>query len=132
MRLIILLCGFLLFTSTVFAEEGETEEAAPQVIYMPLSPEFTVNLLGNKHYLRASIELQLANADMKDVITANDPVIRHALILLLSNNHVDDISSIQGRMALQDKATEVLNKTLKKYAKKEGVSKVLFTNFVSQ
>jgi len=131
MRLVILLCGLLLFTSTVFAEEGE-EEAPLDIIYMPLTPQFTVNLLGNKHYLRTSIELQLANADIKDAITENDPAIRHALIVLLSNNYIEDISTIAGRMELQDKAADVLNKTLKQYAKKEGISKVLFTDFVSQ
>ncbi|MEO1888445.1 MAG: flagellar basal body-associated FliL family protein [Cycloclasticus sp.] len=133
MRLVVLLCGFLLFTSSVFAEEGdETEEAVPDIIYLPLTPQFTVNLLGNKHYLRTSIELQLANADIKEAITANDPAIRHALIVLLSNNYIENITSIEGRMELQDKAADVLNETLKKYAKMEGVDKVLFTDFVSQ
>ncbi len=88
--------------------------------------------MGNKHYLRTSIELQLANADTKKAITANNPAIRHALIVLLSNNYIGNISSIEGRMELQDKATEVLNETLKEYAKTDGVDKVLFTNFVSQ
>ncbi len=134
MRLVVLLCNFLLFTSTVLAEDGDETEAAtaPEIIYLPLNPQFTVNLLGNKHYLRTSIELQLANADIKEAITANNPAIRHALIVLLSNNYIGNISSIEGRMELQDKATEVLNETLKEYAKTDGVDKVLFTNFVSQ
>jgi flagellar FliL protein len=134
MRLVVLLCGFLFFTPAVFAEEGDEseEEAAPEVIYMPLKPQFTVNLLGNKHYLRTSIELQLDNADIKEDITTHEPAIRHALIVLLSNNHIENISSIDGRMELQEKAKQAINETLKKYAKKEGVVEVLFTDFVSQ
>lgn len=81
MRLVVLLCGFLLFTPAAFAEEGDEpeEDAVPEIIYMALTPQFTVNLLGNKHYLRTSIQLQLANDEIKEAIEANDPAIRHTL-----------------------------------------------------
>ena len=133
MRLVVLLCGLFLLTPMAFAEEGEeTEEAAPEVIYMPLTPQFTVNLLGDKHYLRTTIQLQLADDETKEAIEANGPAIRHALIVLLSDNYVENISTGTGKMELQDKAVETLNKTLKKYAKKSGVDAVFFTEFVSQ
>jgi len=130
MRLVVLLCSFILFTSTAFAEEEA--EAAPEIIYLALTPQFTVNLLGDKHYLRTSIQLQLASDEIKDAVKANDPAIRHALISLLSNNTIEDISSTSGKMELQDKAVVTLNETLKKYAKKEGINAVFFTEFVSQ
>ena len=63
---------------------------------------------------------------------ANDPAIRHALIVLLSDNHVDEISTSDDLNTLRKRATEILNNTLKKYAKIEGVTDVLFTDFVSQ
>jgi flagellar protein FliL len=129
MRLAILICGLLFFTPIAFAEEGE--EAA-DIIYMPLTPQFTVNLLGNKHYLRTSIQLQLTDESTKEAIEANDPAIRHALIVLLSNNNVEDISSGTGKIDLQNRAIETLNKTLTKYANNSGVEAVFFTEFVSQ
>jgi flagellar FliL protein len=134
MRLVVLLCGLFLLMPTAFAEEDkeESSEEAPEVIYLPLTPQFTVNLLGDKHYLRASIQLQLANEETKEAIVANDPAIRHALIVLLSNNNVEDISNSNGKMDLQDRAVKTLNDTLKKYAKKTGVDAVFFTEFVSQ
>ncbi len=64
--------------------------------------------------------------------TENDPAIRHSLIVLLSNNHIEDIASISGKMELQDKTVKALNETSKKYIKKEGVDAVFFTEFVSQ
>tara|TARA_R110002074_G_scaffold366065_2_gene539899 strand:- start:29924 stop:30319 length:396 start_codon:yes stop_codon:yes gene_type:complete len=131
MRLVLIFCGFFLLTSAVFAEDAE-ETAAPEAIYLPLSPQFTVNLLGDKHYLRTSIQLQLANSEVKEAIQENDPAIRHALIVLLSDNNVDEISTSDGLNTLRKRATEVINNTLKKYAKTEGVTDVFFTDFVSQ
>lgn len=130
MRFISLLCSLLLFTPFVYAEESDSTQE--EVIYLPLSPQFTVNLLGDKQYLRTSIQLQLKNDDVKEAIEANNPAIRHALIVLLSDNYVENISSGSGKIELQNKALEVLNKTLKKYAKTEGVEAVFFTEFVSQ
>jgi len=131
MRTIILLLSFLLLSPLAFAEEGE-EEAAPEIIYMALTPQFTVNLLGNKHYLRASIQLQVTDDATKEAIQKNDPAIRHTLIVLLSNNLIENISSSTGKMELQNKAVTELNKTLKKYTGTSGVEHVFFTEFVAQ
>jgi len=131
MRLVFLLCGLLLITPAAYAEDdGET--AVPEAIYLALNPQFTVNLLGDKHYLRTTIQLQLADQETKSAIEANDPAIRHALIVVLSNNHVDDISSADDLNALRIKVAKSLNKTLKKHAKIEGITDVFFTDFVSQ
>jgi len=132
MRSVILLLSFFLLSSVAFAEEGEDEAAAPEIIYMALTPQFTVNLLGNKHYLRASIQLQVADNATKEAIQTNDPAIRHTLIVLLSNNLIENISSSTGKLELQERATTAINKTLKKYSQLSGVERVFFTEFVAQ
>jgi len=129
MRLVILIFVLALLSPIAFAEESEE---MPDTIYSALTPQFTVNLLGNKHYLRASIQLQLTDEATKTAIEENDPAIRHALIVLLSNNNVEDISNTSGKLDLQSRAVETLNNTLKKHANKSGVEAVFFTEFVSQ
>jgi len=129
MRLVILIFVLALLPPTAFSEENED---MPDTIYLALTPEFTVNLLGNKHYLRASIQLQLADEATKTAIEENDPAIRHALIVLLSNNNVEDISNTSGKIDLQLRAVEALNDTLQKHANKSGVEAVFFTEFISQ
>ena len=128
MRFFLIFAIFLLSQPLAFAEEEE----APAVVYLPLKPQFTVNLLGKKHYLRTTIQLQLKNEDIKETIEANAPAIRHALIVLLSNNKVEDISTLQGKEKLRKSAVTTLNETLKTYTKTDGVSDVFFTEFVSQ
>lgn len=132
MRLFLILTIFLLSSPAALAEEGASSEEAPQVVYLPLKPQFTVNLLGNKHYLRTTIQLQLENETVKETIEANDPAIRHALIVLLSNNKVEDISTLPGKEKLRKNAVTTLNETLKTYTNTQGVSDVFFTEFVSQ
>jgi len=131
MRLAIFIVFFLLLSPTLFAEEAEQEEA-PNTLYLPLQPQFTVNLLGNKHYLRVSIQLELADEKTKESIQANNPAIRHALIVLLSNNNVEDISDFTGKEKLRKKAVVELNNILKKYTQTDGIIDVFFTDFVSQ
>jgi len=129
MRLVILIFILALLPPIAFAEESEE---IPDTIYWALTPQFTVNLLGNKHYLRASIQLQLTDEATKAAIQENDPAIRHALIVLLSNNNVKDISNTSGKLDLQSRAVETLNNTLKKHANNSGVEAIFFTEFISQ
>jgi flagellar FliL protein len=130
MRLIVLLCTLFFFSPITVAEDKE--EGLPEVIYHKLNPQFTVNLQGDNHYLRTTIQLQLANDDAKEAVQEHNAAIRHALIILLSDNDADDIRTIEGRETLRKATIEHLNKTLKTYAKKEGITDVFFTEFVSQ
>lgn len=132
MRFIILFACLFLITPAAIAEDEAEPTDVPEVIYLPLKPQFTVNLLGNKHYLRTTIQLQLKNESVKETIEANDPAIRHALIVLLSNNKVGDISTLAGKDTLRKNAVIALNEALKMYTKTEGVTDVFFTEFVSQ
>jgi flagellar FliL protein len=132
MRLFLIFAIFLLNLPAAFAEEETDSEEAPTIVYLPLKQQFTVNLLGKKHYLRTTIQLQLKNETIKETIEANDPVIRHALIVLLSNNKVEDISTLAGKEKLRKNAVTTLNETLKTYTKTDGVTDVFFTEFVSQ
>ena len=130
MRFIILLCCLFVFTPV--HSEDEEESTVPDVIYYKLNPQFTVNLQGEKHYLRTTIQLQLKNEEVKAAIEEHDVALRHTLILLLSDNDAEDIGTIQGREQLRLAAVKELNKALKKYAKKTGIVNVFFTEFVSQ
>lgn len=135
MRFIILLSSLLFFTTVSIAEDEEVAPEvtdAPEVIYHKLEPQFIVNLQGEKHYLRTAIQLQLKSDDTKAALKEHNVPIRHALILLLSDNEAADLTYIQGREVLRLAAIEELNNTLKKYAGIEGIENVFFTEFVSQ
>ena len=129
MRFIILLCSLFLFTSVHAADE---ETVAPTVIYYKINPQFTVNLQGDKHYLRTTIQLQLDNEEVKAALNEHNAAVRHSLILLLSDNKAEEIATIDGRETLRLAAIEQLNKTLERYAQVTGITNVFFTEFVSQ
>jgi len=130
MRFIILLFGFFLVAGSAYAEE--VTEAQPDAIYLELKPQFVVNLLGAKHYLRASVQLQLADEATKDAIEYNEAAIRHTLIVLLSNNNFNDINNNEGLADLRLRGIEALNETLKKQAGHGKVVELFFSEFISQ
>ncbi len=130
MRFIILLFGFFLVTCPAYAEEAT--EAQADAIYLELKPQFVVNLLGDKHYLRASVQLQLADKATKEALEYNAAAIRHTLIVLLSNNQFNDITNSEGLADLRLRGIEAINETLKKQAGHGKVVELFFSEFISQ
>jgi len=131
MRSVILLLSLLLLSPTAFSEDSE-EEAAPEIIYMALTPNLPLTCSAINIIYAPPIQLQVTDNDTKSAIQKNDPAIRHTLIVLLSNNLIENVSSTTGKLELQDKAVIELNKTLEKYTNSSGVEKVFFTEFVAQ
>lgn len=122
----------LLFSGgNTMAEEEENKEVAT-VVYLPLKPKFIVNLHGKRHYLRAEIQIKLKDDASKAVAQQHAAAIRHALILVLSDNKVEEITTMEGREALRQKAAEAVKQTLKTYANNEGMDDLFFTDYVAQ
>ncbi len=92
---------------------------------------FVVNLSSFDRYLQAVITLQVSATEVADKIKTYMPVVRHVVILTLSNKESADVQSSSGKKALVEELREKLNKALN--AKEhEGVSDVFFENFVIQ
>ena len=91
---------------------------------------FVVNLArsGRTRYLKTTIQLELA--DKKAVKTAKErkPQIRDALIILLSNQSVEGLQSMQGKYELKRQIVARLNNLMGKGT----VRNVYFTEFVIQ
>lgn len=124
---IALFASLLLTAQTVHASEGKETGGAP---YVRLKT-FTVNLKGMTHYLQADISLKLADPKLADAIKSWDPVIRHELILLLSDQSDTDLATLAGKQRATAAIRAAINKILK-LDEKTGVTDVLFESFVIQ
>lgn len=122
---VMLLTSLLFFTIPAHAEEG----SAPPP-YAKLET-FTVNLTGLSQYLQVDISLKVADPKITESIKAWNPVIRHELLLLLSSQSAQDISTLAGKQKVTGQIKTAINKVLKLSAK-EGVTDVLFESFVIQ
>jgi flagellar FliL protein len=113
--------GGFIFSGEVIAEEGSEEaveldsHGAPisksESLYLPLNPPFVVNFthLGALRYLQISVEVMYPEQEMLDEITANMPAVRNALILLLSNQEYQKLSSQSGKEEIRGEMIAAIN-----------------------
>ena len=125
------------------AAEGEGEAAAEgegdhdkksAAIYVPMAPPFVVNI-GNSdasNFLQIEMQVRAKNAAAVDALKLHDPQIRNALLMLLGSQQIADVTSREGKEALQKKVLEEIQRILKAETGKSGVDAVYFTSFVMQ
>lgn len=125
------------------AAEGEGEAAAEgegdhdkksAAIYVPMTPPFVVNI-GNSdasNFLQIEMQVRAKNAAAVDALKLHDPQIRNALLMLLGSQQIADVTSREGKEALQKKVLEEIQRILKAETGKSGVDAVYFTSFVMQ
>ena len=112
-----------------------TQPGQSAVVKHSLGPIYTldtfiVNLAdkGGKRYLRVTIDLELQNSEMQAEIVKRLPQVRDSILMILPSKRFDDISSMDGKVALRD---EILN-TLNGFLTQGKIAKIYFKEFVVQ
>ena len=128
--LIYLLVGSL-FSSAARAQE-ESEEPVGEASYFKLHPDFIVNLLsdGGPHFLLTSIQVMSRDESGLAETKHHLPAIRHQLLLLLSEQSYGEVTDIEIRRALQNKALTAVNEVLAAESSTASVEGLFFTDFV--
>ncbi|MCE5182436.1 MAG: flagellar basal body-associated FliL family protein [Betaproteobacteria bacterium] len=127
MRIILLpLLAFSLATAHA-SEGGESKGGGA---YTKLE-SITVNLADLSRYLQIQITVKAGNPEMAETIKMYMPVVRHALILLLSSKSPEEISTEPGKQKLMDEAKIAVNKAAE-LKPTHGVVAVLFESFIIQ
>lgn len=82
----------------------------------PLGPiysleTFIVNLAdkGGNRYLRVTMDLELGSAGLEAEVIKRLPQVRDSILMILPSKRFDDISSVEGKIALRDEILEKLN-----------------------
>lgn len=123
----ILAAALFILSTSAQASESKEGGASP---YAKLEV-LTVNLQGLTQYLQVNMALKIAKPEVADSIKEWNPVIRHELILLLSNQTGEALATLAGKQKVMAAIKASINKTLK-LDEKEGVTAVLFESFVIQ
>lgn len=107
-------------------EDSETDP--PKPIYH--LETLIVNLAdkGGRRYLRVTMDTELTDADVTYKIDERLPIVKDAVLKILSTRTFDSINSIEGKNALRDEIIASLNEILKK----ESITNLYFTEFVVQ
>lgn len=110
-------------------EGGGGEHGA--AAYMKLD-NLTVNLSGGKdHFLAVSMELKLAEPEAQVHLTERLPEVKNLVLITLSAQTPDSLSSVDGKNALAQKLRDDLNALIDE-DEETGVENVFFTQFIIQ
>ncbi len=133
MRYIAILLAFLTlsFGGFSYAEDEENKEEKPNIEYIPLTPDLTVNLLGKRHYLRTSVQL-LAEGDNAEIVKRHIPAIRHTLIIELSNLEHEKLLNIKKREKIRKKAVKTIQEVITELEGNGAIKDLFFTTFIVQ
>lgn len=126
-----LFAALLLSAPQTHASSGGGDNgAAGGALYAKLGT-FTVNLQNISEVLQTDISVKLPNPQVLDTIKMYLPFIKHELILLLSSQNAQEISTVAGKQKLIKESKTAVNRALH-VDPKDGVSDVLFESFVIQ
>lgn len=125
----IYLISMLLVTATSWSVRAESN-----VGYFGFEPDIITNYIGqgNKKlgYVRITVDLMLN--DMADiaVVEHHTPLLRDAIVEILSKEPEENIKSLTGREEIRKRCTEKLKALLKQETGQEIVREVLFTKYL--
>ena len=107
--------------------EADLEET---MSYTYAMDTFVVNLNdpGGKRYLKTNIELEYITEALGEELARRLPQLRDLILLLLSSKSLDDIQSVDGKIALRRELIQRINQTLTS----GKIRNLYFTQFVIQ
>lgn len=109
-------------------------ELSKAELYLALEPAFVVNFNEGEssRYLQVAITLMAHDDKAIDTAKGADPVIRDAMVSLLSNQKATEVGTPAGRKKLQAEALAAVQKVVQARLGRPGIEALYFTSFVIQ
>lgn len=131
MKKIIHVALFTIFVSLLY---NPAAHAQSTVGYFGFDPDIVTNYISvskrKMGYVSITVDLMLDNNADIMVVEHHTPLLRDALVQILSNEPENQIKSLTGREAIRTKCAEKLKSLLKEETGKEIIHDVLFTKYL--
>jgi flagellar protein FliL len=116
------------------AVEEEEAEQYVSLVYIPIEPSFTVNIMSDTRprIMQVKVQLVIQKSELTETVKNNMPLIQNALVELFSSKRYEDLLTSEGRSGLRLDSVEVVKGLMKKNLGKPIVYDVLFTSFMIQ
>ncbi len=135
--------GATLFLTGALGGGGEKEAAhdekgaAAQIkpaLYLPLDPAFVVNFEDQSaaRFLQVQLQVMARSQEAINAVQSHMPVIRNNILLLLSSQRYEEVSTHAGKEKLRKAIIDSINKVLHDAGSKEEIESVYYTGFVMQ
>ena len=119
----------LLVTATSWSVRAESN-----VGYFGFEPDIITNYIGqgNKKlgYVRITVDLMLNDLSDIAIVEHHTPLLRDAIVEILSKEPEENIKSLTGREEIRKRCTTKLKSLLKQETGQEIVREVLFTKYL--
>jgi flagellar FliL protein len=130
--LITLFLGFAL-AGPVLAQNS-ADEAAPQTLYYALVPAMVGNYGSGERlkYYKADVALRISSKEVEDRVKHHEPLIRHQLVMLFSQQTDETLSGPEAKEQLRQEALRQVREVLEQEEGKPLVDDLLFNNLIIQ
>jgi flagellar protein FliL len=126
-------------TEQIDAKESEDEEesedsVARDVIYYDISKPLVVDFPrgSSAHLIQISVSIMVDKQETSDALQKHDPMIRNNLLMLISKEGSESLSTQEGKEKLRASMLAEIEAVLKKMSINRRVKEVFFTAFVMQ
>lgn len=120
--------------SAALGAKDEKGEPRP-TLYLELKPEIVVSfdVAGRQRFLKATVNMVTYDPAVQSAITLHQPMIANAMVMLISKKQFEQLQTVEGKEALRAEAFTEINALIEKEShKKNGITQVLFSEFVLQ
>lgn len=115
------------------ARQGRVDPRLFQATYVPLEGNFTSNLRGGQAFVQIGIGISTYYDErVIENVQKHDMAIRSAILMTLTEQDPQAISTVRGKEALKITLRNAINGVLTNREGFGGIDEVYFTNFVSQ
>ena len=118
------------------AKEAKKEEG-PKLPprYINLDPPFVVNFEAQSsvRFLQVTVGVMTREPEIEALIKDNDPRVRNDMLMILSNQTYESVSSAEGKEALRTRCLDAIRTIVREMGgKADKVEALYFTSFVMQ
>ncbi len=134
MKYLISMFFCLALTGPALAEEPAEDAAATQTLYYALTPAMVGNYGSGERlkYYKADVALRISSKEVEDRVKHHEPLIRHQLVMLFSQQTDETLSGPEAKEQLRQEALRQVREVLEQEEGKPLVDDLLFNNLIIQ
>lgn len=119
-----------------YDSQGNPLPVVGEALYLPLDPAFVVNFVnqGVLGYLQVELEIMYHDNELLERVSNHMPAIRNGLILLLSDQEFEKLSSLSGKEQLRKEMMQTINELIltEEELAENLTGEVFITNYIMQ
>lgn len=134
MKYLISMFFCLAVAGPALAEEPAEDAAATQTLYYALTPAMVGNYGSGERlkYYKADVALRISSKEVEDRVKHHEPLIRHQLVMLFSQQTDETLSGPEAKEQLRQEALRQVREVLEQEEGKPLVDDLLFNNLIIQ